>query len=201
MIFSIAGINCIDAQNNYIEISLGMSKYSQTYNSNAGITTSSPKTDISLTNISLGYNYAMTYNWYIGAVVGISQIKGDDLHFGSVVYKPETSLYTFTPKLTYEKALGNSNLYWTPSLYFTFGYGKEDFVAKTDIKYFNYRIGINPLSFDFRITYSLAVNFTLMTPYYNILSASLSDEDSNYDISADNSFIYLGGQFGIKLFF
>lgn len=191
----------VKSQNSYIEANFGMSVFTQTYNIDAGPLHVSPETDINVMNLSVGYNYALSQDLFVGATLGYSKHSGDNLNFGVASYTPEVSLYTISPKLTYYKVLGNTNFYWTPNFYLTVGFGKEEFVAGYDVKYMNYRIGFNPLSFDFRILPVLSVNVTALTPYYNIFSASLSGNGNNYDISTDNAFVYLGGQIGIKLHF
>ncbi|MBR1626693.1 MAG: hypothetical protein IJ681_06070 [Bacteroidales bacterium] len=187
--------NVTFAQKSFVEVNGTYSMFTQKTDFKVLGKTLTVEDDLNVTTFNLGYSTSLTKSWYIGAMLGYSTIKGDE-------DDNEVNLYALTPKLTYVYPL-HPMFSWTPNCYVTFGYGKTDLGSVAgkdlgDINKLNIRIGISPLSFDINLTNKIAVNVTALTPYYNIMKYSYSeDKDRNF---TQKDFVYLGGQIGVKFY-
>lgn len=185
------------AQSSYFEANFGFTNEDNTFTKTVFGKEINYDFSSQVKNITIGYNVAITSNMYFGATLGYSMVGSDN-------EDSEVNLFTLTPKLTYQYRLGGG-FYWTPNVYLTAGYGIHDLgeILGQDagqINYLNFRIGLNVLSFDFRLNKQFAINLTALTPYYNIMNASYSDENFENSTEADsyNGFQYVGGTIGVK---
>lgn len=172
-----------NAQSSYFDFNLG---YSQD-------NTLDEDYDLQIKNLSIGYNTLISNDLYLGASIGYSMIGADNDN-------NEVNIFTLTPRVTYQRNLAGG-FYWTPSFYVTAGYGQHDLgtafgVDLGSLNYLNFRIGANLLSFDYKFSKNFAINLNVLTPYYNIMKVSYSEND-NFEGDYDG-FVYLGGTVGVK---
>ena len=168
------------AQRSYFDVNFGYSQ-DNTYDSDL---------DFQIKNLSVGYNMLIAEDLYFGGTLGYSILNADKSNY-------EVNLFTLTPRLTYQMQLG-SNFYWTPNLYVTLGYGSKDLdLGVGKYNHYNVRAGLNILSFDYRINNVFAVNLNVLTPYYNYMKVSYSEND-NLDYNY-NGLVYLGASIGLKI--
>lgn len=86
----------------------------------------------------------------VGLSVGYTHVNYKD-------YDSKTNLFTFMPSLTYFCHLG-SKFYYTPMFGIGAGFGKQTGVYDVDL--YSFYAGVEPLSFEFRPTSRIGVNFS-----------------------------------------
>lgn len=209
----------VKAQKGFFDINIGYNKYNQYFDKELGVQTLDiegessgldlpiDKEDLTLDkptllNVSIGYNFHLENGCYLGLYLGYSQMKGERI--GN-----EATLLSFSPRLSYMIKIGKRFIY-TPNCYVSIGYGTTSFgeitlseggVAQTvnmgDVTKLNFRFGINPFSFDYKVSESASINLTFLTPQFNVMRYSFENENYN---QTTKDVVFLYGQVGFKLF-
>ncbi len=209
----------VKAQKGFFDINIGYNKYNQHFDKELGGQTLDIEDETSglglpvlqedltldkptLLNVSIGYNFHLENGCYLGLYLGYSQMKGERT-------ANEATLLSFSPHLSYMIKIGKRFVY-TPNCYASIGYGTTALgdvtlslggVAQTvnmgNVTKLNFRFGINPFSFDYKVSELASVNLTFLTPQLNVMRYSFENEDYN---QTTKDVVFLYGQVGFKLF-
>lgn len=122
------------------------------------------ETDVQTTStfgLEVGVNYNLNQNWSVGLNIGDEFWKKDI--DGSIKNIDKGNLFMITPHATYATHL-YKRLYWTPRVNLGFGFGTltgEYGSSKVDEDLTLINFGIQPLSFEYKISQKCALGATL----------------------------------------
>ena len=158
--------------------------------------------DVTMLNISLGYNFHLENGCYLGFYLGYSQFGADQT--------VKVNYVSFAPHLTYLIPL-TKKITYTPNCFISAGYcitsvaenvslsiGPISLEATGDqpAKY-NFKFAINPFSFDYKLSAVASFNLTLLTPMLNVMQYTYDNEDYN---QTTKDIVFLYGQVGFKFY-
>ncbi|MGP1515523.1 MAG: hypothetical protein ACTTJH_06140 [Bacteroidales bacterium] len=158
--------------------------------------------EMSLLNVSFGYNFHIEKGCYIGFYIGYSQYGGN--------WVKGINYLSFSPHITCIIPL-TKHIFYTPNCFASVGYCMSsiididtihigtftlDITGQQAPKY-NFRFAINPFSFDCRLSQMASISFTVLTPMLNVMKFSYKNKD--YD-QTTKDIVFLYGQLGVKFY-
>lgn len=130
-----------------------------------GFNSNKVKNGPELTNfdVNVGANYMLDKNWSVGLNVGYNLENSKDTY--------KRGLFEITPQAIYSVPLVG-NLSWTPSVFFTFGFGTYTNKIPVDKDYdlTEIQFGINLLSVEYRCSRHIAIGATFDAGTLSFLS-------------------------------